>query len=256
MYKHKLMTGTLAIAASVAAIPLTSAPASAFGFAPASWTANTKNLGWSVESRAGAIGKRDYEFGIGSNSATTNHPGQIDRNWTNGEDVAWSLTWTGKQVSFTIGTQTLSYTPANPQSNYFNAFSLKTQAQPSDGKVSPGTNMFFEVNKLNGTSVTPAVSSTAEAPDRGKATGSPFFASDKPIFSLAGIVRLKWDSKSVNPNDPGAGRNIAIQLSGYDTGERPTEAVPEPTSIGVLVAGVLGVRLARKRKQDKDKGNA
>lgn len=203
---------------------------------PTGWT----DLGWAAEGRAGATGFRDYEYAIGPDGAQADNTGQIYRDWANGEDVPWSLTWNGSTAAFTIGAETISYAPVGALSNVFDGFYLLTKSLTRDASVAPGTSMALSVAAVNGVGVAP-VSSVSTAPATGQDLDQFFFRSDTPISSLAGLARLTWDAGDPNPNANDARGAVTFKIRGFDaSGDNQT--VPEPGAIAALAAlGIWGL---------------
>lgn len=219
---------------------LASLPAQAVTLTPVSDPTDWTDLGWAVEGRAGATGFRDYEYAIGPDGAQAGNTGQIYRDWTNGEDVPWSLTWNGSTAAFTLGSQTISYAPVDAASNVFDGFYLLTRSLTRDASVAPGTSMALSVSSVNGAGITP-VSSVSTAPAAGQDLDQFFFRSDTPISSLAGLARLSWELGAPNPNANDARGAVTFKLRGFDAiGDNQT--VPEPGAIAALAAlGLWGL---------------
>lgn len=249
-----LSLATTAFSVALSSVALASTSALALTLTPTTDVLGWESLGWEVEGRAGAKDPggqpRDYEFAIGPDGAQANLTGSIYRDWTNGEEVAWTLDWdaTTSKASFTIGDQTIVYNQNKLSSNIFNGLSLLTRARSDQGFVEPGTSMFLAVNQVitgqgETVDIDPVISSLSIAPNYGEpqALEGLFFASDESLLSLSGIARLSWDT--LNPNAADARSRVTFKLEGFDT--NPTN-VPEPTS--AVAFGLVGLGLLLKRK--------
>jgi len=248
LIRNKLISTSLAVGASVISFGVLSQSASAVsvnfvkegGNSPDGWT----NLNWTLDGRAGVQGAGDWEF------ATKEDDGnipieQMQWEWQNQEAVPWTLEWDGNTVSFTIQDQTILYYQATPPATSFNGFYLWTRSQTQEGKVAPGTEMFLQVDAINGIDIDP-VSSSAVAPEtEGDQTITKnYFSSDTQISSLSGIATMSWVDGAPNPNQAQARSRVELKIEGFST------SVPEPlTLLGSATA--LGFGVLFKRQHSK-----
>jgi hypothetical protein len=247
---------SLGLSQSASALQLNLVQDAPYQSAPNGWT----KLGWKAEGRAGAPGTEDYEFAIGPNGAQADLTGQIYRDWTNGEEVNWSLTWNGQTVNFGIENfAPISYSLADPSPNIFNGFSLLTNVDtrpyttfglPGQQRVEPGTTMDLVVKTINGESVTDQLGNSVFSSSTGPTTpgenlSKKFYSSPTTITSLTGTAKMSWLNTA--PNSIKARSRVDFQIQGYKVKER---SVPEPSALfGLLAIGVLGAGLGLKRKK-------
>jgi hypothetical protein len=240
---------TLAAGASVLGLGLLSQPAAAIDLTfvsegatvPEGWT----NLNWTVEGRAGAKGFADWEFATKEDGEQTTIE-QLEWDWQNDQEVPWLLTWDGNTVSFTLDGQTIAYYQDNPPAQSLDGFYLWTRATTKSGTVDPGTEIFLEVNEVNGIEVDP-VSSLATAPvgEGNTEITKNYFASDTSITSLSGIANMSWLEGSPNPHLANARARVGLKIEGFSYA-----SVPEPGTVaGIVGMGLFGVSSALRRKK-------
>ncbi|MDJ0732883.1 MAG: hypothetical protein QNJ47_02160 [Nostocaceae cyanobacterium] len=212
--------------------------------APDGWT----DLGWKVEGRAGAAGGADWEFGVRP-SNDSQPVEQLEWDWINGQEVRWNLTWdkSNQKVSFQLDNKNpIDYTLSNIDS-LFNGFYLWTRATTVQGKVDPGTNVYIEVNNVNGENVNPLFSTTTATNQEGfTSLRETYFLSDREIDTLSGILKMSWEDGAVNPQKANARSRLGLKVKGFSVA-----SIPEPGSIfGLLVIGALGIGSVVNRNQD------
>jgi hypothetical protein len=250
LIRNKLITTSLAVGASVIGFGVLSQPAFAVnvnfvkegGNPPDGWT----NLNWTLDGRAGAKGSRDWEFSTKEDDG--NPIEQLEWEWQNQEEVPWTLDWDGNTVSFTIQNQTISYYQATPPATSFNGFYLWTRSQTKEGKVAPGTEMFLQVDAINGIDIDPVSSSAvAPEPEGEQNITKNYFSSDTQISTLSGIAMMSWLDGAPNPNQEDARSRVELKIEGFSTSSTP---VPEPlTLLGSATA--LGFGALFKRQYSK-----
>lgn len=111
--------------------------------------------------------------------------------------------------------------------------------------MAPGTEMFLQVDAINGIDIDP-VSSSAVAPEtEGDQTITKnYFSSDTQISSLSGIATMSWVDGAPNPNQAQARSRVELKIEGFST------SVPEPlTLLGSATA--LGFGVLFKRQHSK-----
>ena len=195
-----------------------------------------ENLNWVTRGRASAPG--DWEFGVTTEENINGVEDQAHWNWSNGEKVAWNLLWddAGNELTFTIGGRTLNLDQAGPAKGPFNGFFLWTLSWTTSGRVDPGTEMFLQVETVNGTAVDASVNSSATATETGGEISKFFYASDETIQTMSGFARMSWLDGSPNPQAKRARDRVAFKIEGFYTGE--SQDVPEPASLlGLLAIG-------------------
>jgi len=247
---NKLVATTLVAGASVLGFGMLSQPAAAIDLTfvhegdtvPEGWT----NLNWTVEGRAGAKGKADWEFSTKKDDIHKTVE-QLQWNWQNGEEVPWLLNWDGNTVSFTLGGQTIAFYQDNPPAKSLDGFYLWTRATTKSGTVDPGTKIFLEVNEVNGIEVDPVSSlATALVGEGNKTITKNYFASDTSITSLSGIANMSWLEGSPNPNLENARSLVGLKIEGFST----STSVPEPGTVaGIVAMGMFGVSSVLRRKK-------
>ncbi|MEQ8959970.1 MAG: PEP-CTERM sorting domain-containing protein [Coleofasciculus sp. C2-GNP5-27] len=258
LIRNKLITTSLAVGASVISFGVLSQPASAVnvnfvqegGNPPDGWT----NLNWTLDGRAGAKGSGDWELGIGEDNFPIPKD-QFHWDWQNQQEVPWTLDWDGNTVSFTIQEQTISYYQATPPATSFNGFYLWTRSQTEieKGKVAPGTEMFLQVDAINGIDIDP-VSSSAVAPETqgNQNITKNYFSSDTQISTLSGIARMSWLDGAPNPNQAQARSRVELKIEGFST---PSTPVPEPlTLLGSATALGFGALFKRQYSKQRKSG--
>ncbi|HEY9621936.1 MAG TPA: putative Ig domain-containing protein [Crinalium sp.] len=174
---------------------------------------------WKVEGRGG--GSSTYEFAIGPAGAQTTNTGTSDITWQNGVNVPWTLTWSGTQASFTVGTKTIRYTMANAA--LFDGLYLMTKVDARDTtKVSAGTQMYLEIQNANGQAITPiALSTTGQS---GKTLlNESAYRTERGITSLSGIARISWAANGVNPFTANSQGRVTFLIEGNTA---PVQTVP------------------------------
>lgn len=223
------ITPTTALAASITRIPGNFATVDPS--VPDGWG----NLNWVGRGRASAPG--DWEFGVTTDDNINGVVDQSQWDWMNGEDVAWNLLWDAPEnkLMFTIGGETLTLDQDGAANGVFDGFFLWTTAR-TDNKVDAGTEMFLQVNTVNGMAVGPNVTSHATAPDGGgQVISKVFYESDAAIIAMSGIARMSWLDGAKNPQDSRARDRVAFKIEGFYTGTDQPESVPEPgTLLGLL----------------------
>ncbi|MEM8543713.1 MAG: choice-of-anchor W domain-containing protein [Cyanobacteria bacterium P01_H01_bin.119] len=201
------------------------------------------NKQWVVEGRAGQAGTSgSYEFAIGPSGASADNTGEIQYAWGNNQPVSWDLTWDGTTAAFTVAGQTISYTPG--LSGIIDALTINTKVITPSKNIAPGTEMFFQIDQVNGSAIAP-VSSLSVGPQNGSDFNEFAFLSDSAITSLSGSATMSW--LSGNPTSQGQSR-VAFQLKGYDAPNLDPEPVPEPSLLlGLLAAAGFGALQQRRR---------
>jgi hypothetical protein len=233
-----------AIAASITRVP------GNFAFQDPSTPEGWENLNWVARGRASAPG--DWEFGVTTDDDINGVAQQADWDWMSGQEVFWNLLWDDAEnkLTFTIGGETLVLDQTGPADGVFNGFFLWTRATTGN-KVDAGTEMFLQVNNVNGMDVTSPVTSGATAPaPTGTVISKFFYASDEAITSMSGFARMTWPDGGVNPQQAAARDRVAFKIEGFYTGDTDTEAVPEPASVlGLLTLGAVAVAGRSRRQQ-------
>lgn len=229
-----------ALAASISRIPGNFA--GAVPSTPSGWT----DLGWVTRGRASAPG--DWEFGVTTQDNSSGVVQQTNWDWTNGENVGWDLLWNSdeNEMTFTIGGQTLVLDQEGPASGTFNGFSLFTTSRTAENKVDEGTEIFLQVNEVNGMATGPEVTSSATSPEAGGPIISSqfFYESDEAITSVSGIARMSWLDGGLNPQDSRARDRVAFKIAGFSNGksDETPDSIPEPgTLFGLMMLGGLAI---------------
>jgi hypothetical protein len=246
--------------AGVAALPMDAIAASItrvpgnFAFQDPSTPEGWENLNWVARGRASAPG--DWEFGVTTDDNINGVVQQANWNWVSGQEVPWDLLWDDAEnkLTFTIGGRELILDQTGPADGVFNGFFLWTNSVTTNNRVSPGTEMFLQVNTVNGMAVDPSVNSGATSPGPSAPTAQViskfFYASDEAITSMSGFARMTWPDDGLNPQDERARDRVAFKIEGFYTGDTDTEAVPEPASVlGLLALGAVAVAGRSRRQQ-------
>lgn len=237
------VAGVMALPTAAIAANITRVPGN-FAYLTPSSPDGWENLNWATRGRASAPG--DWEFGVTTDDNINGAVQQADWNWVNGQAVPWDLLWNAAEnkLTFTIGGHVLVLDQDGTPPGIFNGFYLWTTSR-TDSRVDAGTQMYLQVNTVNGHTVEGSlVNSTATAPvGGGQEISKFFFASDVAITTITGFARMSWPEGARNPQQSGARDRVAFKIEGFYTGitEEPP-SVPEPASLlGLFAVGSLGV---------------